>query len=246
MRYNIIYYPEITSTSTFAMQNIADFADGDVLMAEIQTQGRGRFDRKWISDKPDNIYISFVLKPSIALDKPSPINNISQYLSLKVCEVLDDYGVKSFIKWPNDVIVNNKKIAGILAQTSIKGNNFQGMVLGIGINLNFEQSEMDGIDRPATSLNLILGEKIDRDKFLKKLLEKFFEGYDNFLREDFVSIKPDYENRAYFLGKEITVSTYQKEIFGKASKILEDGSLLLEKIPEKEPVIINMGEILEF
>jgi len=244
--YNLIYYPEIASTSTFAMQNISSFQDKDVLMAEIQTQGRGRFDRKWISDKPENIYISFVLKPAILLDKPSPLNNISQYLSLKVCELLEEYGTKSFIKWPNDVIVNNKKISGILAQTSIKGNSFQGLVLGIGVNLNFEQHEMESIDRPATSLNLILGQKVDRDKFLEKLLDKFFEEYEMFLREGFVSIKSDYESRAYFLGKEITVSTYQKEFFGKAIKINDDGSLLLEKLPEKELCTINMGEILEF
>ncbi len=97
--YNLIYFPEITSTNTHALKNISEYSDRDVLMAEVQTEGRGRFDRKWISDKPGNIYISFVLKP----ENISYLNNIPQYLSVKLCEVLEAYGVNPVIKWPNDV-----------------------------------------------------------------------------------------------------------------------------------------------
>jgi BirA family biotin operon repressor/biotin-[acetyl-CoA-carboxylase] ligase len=287
--FNLIYFPEITSTNTHALRNIADFLDRDVLMAEIQTEGRGRFDRKWISDKPENIYISFVLKPPVilsdqrerenlsdgiykhqaqsnnsSLDRSShfaeddnrnehqkqpglfPLNNIPQYLSVKLCEILENYGISPVIKWPNDVLINGKKIAGILAQTSIRGNTFKGLVLGIGVNLNFEKADMEKIDRPATSLNLVLGEKIDRDAFLKKFLNGFFENYDNFLNNGFDFIKHDYVKRAYFLGNTVTVNTYNSEVRGIAKKIADDGSLVI--IPEncENELIINMGEILEF
>jgi len=244
--FKLIYFPEITSTNTYAVKNIAEFSDRDVLMAEIQTEGRGRFDRKWISDKPENIYISFVLKPDINMGETSSLNNISQYLSVKLCETLEIYGVNSVIKWPNDVLVGNKKIAGILAQTSIRGNTFQGLVLGIGVNLNFEKEEMEKIDRPATSLNLILNKKIDREEFLETLLNKFFENYDEFLKTGFDFIKDSYVKRAYFLGNKVTVNAYKNEISGIALKIADDGSLVI--IPENSdiPVSINMGEILEF
>ena len=244
--YNLIYFSEITSTNTHAIRNIANFLDRDVLMAEIQTEGRGRFNRKWISDRSDNIYISFVLKPYIKMGENSALNNISQYLSVKLCEILETYGVNPVIKWPNDVLINNKKISGILAQTSIRGNSFQGLVLGIGVNLNFEKEDIEKIDRPATSLNLILGKKIDRDKFLKNLLEKFFKNYDEFLNTGFDFIKDDYIKRAYFLGKIVTVNTYNTEVKGIAKKISDDGSLII--IPEncENEQIINMGEILEY
>lgn len=242
MKHKLIYFSEITSTNTHALKNIADYNDGDVLMAELQTQGRGRFDRKWISDKPDNIYISFVLKP----DFNSPLNNIPQYLSVKLCEVLENYGTKPVIKWPNDVLIYNKKIAGILAQTSVRGNTFQGLVLGIGVNLNFTREEMEKIDRPATSLNLVLGEKIDRDKFSNSLLEKFFENYLEFLNTGFEFIKDDYVKRAYFLGNKITINTYNSEVRGTAKKIAEDGSLIILPEDSENELNFNIGEILEF
>ncbi|HBG48896.1 MAG TPA: biotin--[acetyl-CoA-carboxylase] ligase, partial [Cyanobacteria bacterium UBA9971] len=207
------------------MKNISNFSDRDILMAEIQTEGRGRFDRKWISYKPENIYISFVLKPAVKIGEDSSLNNISQYLSIKLCETLEIYGVNPVIKWPNDVLTNNKKIAGILAQTSIRGNDFQGLVLGIGVNLNFDKTDMEKIDRPATSLNLVLGKKIDRDEFLKSLLERFFENYDEFLNTGFDFIKNDYIKKAYFLGNTVTVNTYKSQIKGIAQKIADDGSL---------------------
>ena len=260
--FNLIYFPEITSTNTHALRNISDYSDKDVLMAEIQTEGRGRFDRKWISDKPDNIYISFVLKPAIKMGEDSFLNNIPQYLSVKLCEVLETYGISPVIKWPNDVLAENKnskeamqaettansarfsKIAGILAQTSIRGNVFQGLVLGIGINLNFEKTDMEKIDRPATSLNLILEKKIDRDEFLNKLLNKFFENYDEFLKPGFDFIKDDYIKRAYFLDSTITVDSYKTKIKGIAKRIANDGSLVI--LADGNEIIVNMGEILEF
>lgn len=240
--YNLIYFPEITSTNTHALKNISEYSDRDVLMAEVQTEGRGRFDRKWISDKPGNIYISFVLKP----ENISYLNNIPQYLSVKLCEVLEAYGVNPVIKWPNDVLINNKKIAGILAQTSIRGNTFNGLVLGIGVNLNFAQEDMEKIDRPAASLNLVLGKKVDRDKFLEDLLNSFFENYDEFLSTGFDFIKNDYTKRAYFLGNTVTVDTYKTKIRGIAKKIEDDGSLLIISDEFSVEIIVNMGEILEF
>lgn len=267
-KHNLIYFPEITSTNTHALKNLDDYADGDVLVAEIQTEGRGRFDRKWVSDKPGNIYISFVLKPVGAKSQREIIKddfikgrhtglplqdcsykyvcNIPQYLSVKLCEVLETYEVTPVIKWPNDVLIDNKKIAGILAQTSVRGNTFRGLVLGIGINLNFEREDMDSIDRPATSLNLVLDKKINRDEFLDTLLKKFFTDYDEFLETGFDFLKEDYVKRAYFLGNTITVNTYKTEVKGVAKRIADDGSLVI--LPEscENELNINMGEILEF
>jgi BirA family transcriptional regulator, biotin operon repressor / biotin---[acetyl-CoA-carboxylase] ligase len=188
--YNLIYFPEIISTNTHALKNISGFSDRDVLMAEIQTSGRGRFDRKWISDKPGNIYISFVLKPNLQSEQLYLLTDFSIYLAVKLCEILETYGVNPTIKQPNDVLVDNKKIAGILAQSSIRGNILQGLVLGIGINLNLEKTDLEKIDQPATSLNLLLNSQVDRDSFLEKLLNNFFGNYDEFLQATCSAIAP--------------------------------------------------------
>lgn len=258
-KHKLIHFPEITSTNTHALKNLDDYADGDVLAAEIQTEGRGRFDRKWVSDKPGNIYISFILKPQSDISKDEfrknehtdsalqkHLCNIPQYLSVKLCEVLETYNTIPVIKWPNDVLINHKKIAGILAQTSIRGNTFRGLVLGIGVNLNFESNEMESIDRPATSLNLVLGKKINRDEFLNSLLKAFFTDYDEFLETGFDFIKEDYIKRAYFLGNTITVNTYKTEVKGIAKRIANDGSLVILPENTDNELNINMGEILEF
>lgn len=245
--YNLIYFPEIDSTNTHAMRNMEKLRDGDVLHAEIQTAGRGRFDRKWISDRADNIYITFVLKPPL---HNSYIKNISQYLCLKAAMLIEEYPNVAIanIKWPNDVLIGhkvNKKIAGILAQTSICGNSFKGLALGIGINLNFEKEDMDKIDRPATSLNCVSGEKINRDYFLKRLLDSFFSDYDEFLTYGFPLIREEYIKRAYFLGNKITISSHIRKISGIAENISDCGSLELV-MHQNEKILISSGEILEF
>jgi len=243
--YKIIYYPEIDSTNTHALKNITDFSDKDILMAEVQTAGRGRFDRKWVSDKPNNIYISFVLKPEFKTEKLHVLNNIPQYLCIKLCEVLETYSVNPVIKWPNDVLVCNKKIAGILAQTSIRGNIFRGLVLGIGVNLNFFEEDMQNIDRPAISLNLVIKKSVDRDAFLENLLDRFFKDYDEFLKTGFDFIKNDYIKKAYFLGKTITVDSYKTIITGTAVKIDDNGSLVILCRDTKQELTVNMGEIIQ-
>ena len=96
------------------------------------------------------------------------------------------------------------------------------------------------------ALNLLLEKKTNRDEFLKSLLERFFEDYDNFLNTGFDFIKNDYVKRAYFLGNAVTVNTYKSEIKGVAKRIAADGSLIIIPENSSEETIINVGEILEF
>ena len=84
--YTIQRFPELPSTNDYALAHLNEFSDRTVILAETQTAGRGRFDRKWISHIPDNIYISLVLKPDLSLDEDSPLANITQYMSLCICE----------------------------------------------------------------------------------------------------------------------------------------------------------------
>lgn len=241
-KFKIVYFNEIDSTNAYAMKNIADLPDKTVVSAKIQTGGYGRFKRVWNSQKADNLYISIVLKPSQKFDSSLPLANLTQYLSVILCETLEKYDVEAEIKWPNDVLVSGKKIAGILSEASLRGDSLNGVVLGVGINLNRSKSDMSKIDQPATALNLETSLSVDKDKFLNSLLASFFEGYEEFLKSGFEFIKSRYISRCSFIGRDILVKNRDSTRNGRAKAINDDGSLLLENKNEQFTVII--GDII--
>lgn len=170
--FNILYFPEIPSTNLYAMENLDTLAHRQIIVAERQTQGQGQFGRTWVSDRPGNVYMSIVLKPS---DETIYLVNLTRYTATIINNTLKAYNVTSRIKPPNDVLVNNVKIAGILCQSAIQGQKTRGVVVGIGVNLNMTRDDLDKIDQPATSLNLVLGKPVSKEDFMVNLLQRFFE-----------------------------------------------------------------------
>ena len=220
---NIIKFKNINSTNKYALENIDSIAANSVVTAETQDAGRGRFSRKWISDKKGNCYISFVLKPDLCYRNNFP--NLTQYLSVVLCRELKKYNIQPNIKWPTDVQINGKKIAGILSEVAFLGNNFKGIVLGVGVNLNLEEEDIAKIDIPATSLNLETNTKTDCEKFINEFIESFFENYDDIIKNGFTSIRAEYLSYCDFIGKEITIKNPEPTTLGTAIGIAEDGSL---------------------
>ena len=146
---------EIDSTNNYAKVNIDNFADRTIIHAKRQTSGRGRLTRSWVDLGEGNLFMSIVLKPSDTFNEIYP--NITQYLSVALCKVLESYGLTPQIKWPNDVLINGKKIAGILSESVMQGGKFKGLVVGIGVNLNAKQAVVDLVpDKLVTALNLSL------------------------------------------------------------------------------------------
>ena len=238
---NIITLAEVNSTNLYAKANLADIADKTVICADKQTSGRGRFERAWVDLGSGNIFMSLVLKPSEEF-KPF-YSNFTQYFSVILCEILEEYGLKPQIKWPNDVLVDGKKIAGILSESVMQGHNFKGLVLGAGINLNANPDDLKQItDKEVTALNIEVNKSIDKTIFLDRFLDKFFASYDKFLEKGFVMIKNDYIKRACFLGKEISVKGFNNTIFGTAKSINSAGELVLEK--DGNEITVTMGDIL--
>jgi BirA family transcriptional regulator, biotin operon repressor / biotin---[acetyl-CoA-carboxylase] ligase len=221
----LLEFDQLPSTNAYALAHLSELHHGDVVIARIQTAGRGRLDRTWISHHPGNAALSIILKPSkAALLQPA----ITHYLAVVLCQTIEMDGVKPSIKWPNDVQVGGCKIAGILAEARMDGQRFLGMALGLGVNLNLSPALLAAVDQPATALNLLLGRPVDRDGFIRNLLNRFFEGLDAFLRGGFKSVRHDYEHRAAFLGQFITVRQLTGAISGMARSIDVDGALLLE------------------
>lgn len=249
---------EVSSTNLYAKANLADIADRTVISANRQTAGRGRFERAWVDLGCDNIFMSLVLKPSS--DFKPLYANLTQYFSVVLCKVLEQYGLKPEIKWPNDVQIGGRKIAGILSETVVQGQNFKGLVLGAGINLNANSEDLAKVtDKEITALNLELsnqqssfdtslllsegdGVKVDKQRFLDELLEKFFEDYDKFLQMGFVAIEKDYIERACFLGKNISVKGFNNIVSGFAKSVNQAGELVL--VQEGKDITVTMGDIL--
>ncbi len=241
-RYRVIEFAELDSTNRFACGRLRELADGDVIQAGIQTAGRGRWERKWISDVPGNLCLSLVLKPT-GLPAALPLASLSQLLALSACRVLESYGVEPALKWPNDVQVGGRKIAGILAETVVTGSEFLGLVLGIGVNLNLDATVIATVDQPATALNLELGRYVSVLTFRDALLETFFARYRDFLQAQFPLIRTEYRQRCPFLGRAITVRSPQQWVQGIARDISPTGELELE-LPDGRQQQVSVGEII--
>ena len=238
---NMLQFDKLDSTNTYAKQNIDMLEDKTIVSTNVQTSGYGRFTRSWVDLGTENIYMTFVLKPSDSLSEKHA--NLTQYLSVTLCKQLETLGLCPQIKWPNDVLLKGKKVCGILAETVVKGGKLKGIALGIGVNLNASAQSLDEIDRPATSVNLEIGHDINKQEFMQKLVEGFFVNYDEFLEKGFIYIKEDYEKRAMFLNKAIKVSVFDKIKEGEFAGFGDDGTLIL-RTSEGQIENVNMGELI--
>ena len=238
---NIITLEKVDSTNIYAKNNLDVLEDKTIVHALNQTSGRGRLERKWVNLGDGNLFLSFVLKPANSYNEV--YSNLTQYLSVVLCELLEEYGLEPQIKWPNDVLINGKKIAGILSETVMQGANFKGLVLGIGVNLNSKQADIDAIsDKIATSLNLELNKNIDMYEFIQRLSDKFFTNYNVFLEKGFEFIKADYVNRASFLDTEVCVQVLNDVKRGTVKEINNSGELVLEN--NGKEFVLTIGDIL--
>lgn len=220
-----LHLEQINSTNNYCKENIDSLDDKTIVYTSNQTQGRGRFNRTWVDLGSENIFMSYVLKPSKEL-KPV-YSNLTQYTGLKLAETFIEYNIEPKIKWPNDILINGKKISGILAETVFRNNELKGIIIGVGLNLNADAKDFEQIDKPITALNIETNSSIDKIEFLNKFTNIFFKDYENFLKKGFLYIKKDYEKYINFLGKEITINNLNEKITGIAEKITNDGAIVI-------------------
>ena len=236
-----LYLEEVDSTNLYAKRHIDELEDKTLVYTYNQTAGRGRMERKWSYMGDGNIYASIVLKPSRELKEV--YSNLTQYLCVVLAETFENFGIIPQIKWPNDIRINRKKISGILAEAVCDSEGLKGLIIGFGVNLNCDKDSIDMINQPATSLNLELGFEINKEKFLKKLLEKFCLRYDEFIEKGFLLIREEYIRRVEFLNQPVTVRVFDKEIQGIAKDITETGAIKLVDNNETEHTLL-IGDIL--
>ena len=241
-KYIIVTLEEVESTNSYALEHIHSFDDKTVIFTSRQSFGRGRYNRKWISDETENLFMSFVLKPENIKDYPFP--NLTQYLSICVCNVLEkQFGIIPTIKWPNDILVESAKISGILAESFMEKNKISGIVLGLGLNVNLKKETIEQIDQKATSIGYLTGQIQNVEKILKNICDEFFENYDSFIKEGFEYIQDDYIRRCNFLGKNISIREAQEKRNYFAKSIDRDGLLIAIDEQDRECKIIT-GDVL--
>lgn len=276
-KFNIIHFNEIDSTNTYVLKNYKNLNNYDVIIADIQTGGRGRRDNKWISSDKDNLYFSFVIKPDKKINYS--IAELSQLAALSIYdtiigifndklyfrkelknnlksdaksnsksdienglknlknfknpvnndlrtifkdEIINDLKNNLKIKWPNDIYVQDKKLSGILIETVLKESNVEVIVIGIGINLNSDESFLKLINKKATSIYVETGMKINKISFLYNLVENIINYYEIWLKKGFDNFYNKWEKIIDLVGRDIVVMINNKETNCKVKNILPD------------------------
>ncbi len=227
MEWNIVTLDEVDSTNEYAKRIASEVPEGTVVVARRQTAGKGRRGRRWASPE-GGLWFSVILKP------PRVDPRLVFVGALGVTDLLRDFGVSAGIKWPNDVWVEGRKIAGIL--TEGKANEY--VILGIGLNVNNPIPEE--LEKTATSMSTLLGREIPLEVVLQRLLEHLSRWYGLFLKEP-GRVVEEVRKRTFILGRPVVVITGEKVLRGRAVDVLDDGSLLVET-PEG-PVKILYGDV---
>lgn len=228
---NVLHFAELDSTNTYLKENFSTLSDKTIVMADIQTAGRGRFHRQWISQK-GGLYFSILLKPT----KTDFIANFTQLMALSVCRAVEELGAKPNIKWPNDVQLNGKKLCGILSEAIAGKDGLSCVVLGVGINV--AQDNLNYVGQPAISLRQA-GIFIDKEILLSAVLNHFWQGYNSILQNGFSSIREEYIKRFPFLGKEISIKNGVANTTGTLADISPRGTLLLNNQSGQEEILIG-------
>lgn len=213
--YKIINFPTLSSTNQYLKENYKKYDEFVVVTTDNQTNGKGRMDRVWNSSKDDLIF-SILLKPKFDSSK---IPLISLIMGASLCNVINKYQNCS-IKWPNDIIINDKKIAGILVE-AVSSYEIDAVIIGIGINVNSEKFPSDLIIK-ASSLKLETNKLINKEILLDEILKEFLRLYFLFIDNDYEFLNIVKENN-YLKNKNVYIN--DKEV--KVLDINNSGNLII-------------------
>jgi BirA family biotin operon repressor/biotin-[acetyl-CoA-carboxylase] ligase len=221
-RFFIHHFTSIDSTNDY-LKRLIEAPEFTCIIADKQTSGRGRHARVWYSAPGDGLYLSVLLCPK---SPPSKIPLISLMAGIAVAEVLIQRGVNGVdIKWPNDILVNERKVCGILVEVTSTGPDTHRIILGIGVNLN-HRSFPPELRVTATSLRLETGEPVAIDEFRDQLLELIAYWYEQWLKnEGEVIINRWQVLSSYTYGRNVVVALDGAEITGETAGLTETGAL---------------------
>lgn len=232
-------YGSIASTQD-AVRKQTDTAGWVFCLAEHQTQGRGRFARPWQSSFASNLLLSCGWH--IAKD-PSQLAGLSQVVSLSIVSALQDLGFKEplKIKWPNDVLWQGHKLAGVLIELNGEGHHSSQVIIGIGLNINMPSHEQRAIDRPVTALNTLAGSLQNRSRIAAGVIKHLIHNLERFASSGFGPYLSTWKQYDALAGQTITLHNGRQVITGTAVGVNTLGCLLVEQ--EHEVKAYSAGEV---
>ena len=236
---HILELDSTDSTNTYAINLVKEIqvAEGTVVLTHNQTKGRGQVGNTWQTESGKNLTFSLILHLNfLPIDKQFYLSKIT---SLAIFGMLTDYLNTSLydikIKWPNDILVNDRKIAGILIENMLRGNFLQNSIVGIGININ--QQSFSNVDKSATSLGILLQQDFDLKEMLHSFCKHFEALYLSLKQNNFTKITSNYLNQLHLFEEFATYQSNEKTFTAKIIDVKESGLLILSN---------EQSEILEF
>jgi BirA family biotin operon repressor/biotin-[acetyl-CoA-carboxylase] ligase len=239
-----IHLDTIDSTQDYAKQHYLSFEKDQItcVWAEEQTKGRGLYDKQWISPRGVNLYATFYFQLAF---KTFELLTIGQIMACSIASILSQKGLDPRIKWPNDLQLEGKKIAGILCET-IETNGKTHLFVGIGLNVNMEQKQLVLIDQPATSLKVETNRIWNKQELLQTLYETFKEDVKKFAKEGFFPFQKIINELLAYKGKQVIYKQGNQSWEGICHSISSNGGLNLLLIdPPNQIVTLFSGELID-
>jgi len=240
----IIYFEEIGSTNDFALHLLVEdegCEDGTLVIADAQTAGRGRFDRKWYTHPNSSLAFSLAIIPSLEEAQKNAL--FAPLGALAVSLALEDLGLKPKIKWPNDVLLDERKTCGVLAESCWLGGQLKGIVLGIGVNIGKDSiPKAEDLLFPATCVEAHYHKPLDRLDLLRDILKHVFLWRETLTCDNFIKA---WEERLAYKGKYVTLQSRNNEapIKGKMLGVTSEGYLRLEAEPHGSEINVMIGDL---
>jgi BirA family biotin operon repressor/biotin-[acetyl-CoA-carboxylase] ligase len=236
------YHDEIESTNleakTLALKGAPE---GTVVVAEVQSAGRGRLGRRWTSPAGKGLLFSVVLRPTLPMSQAHLLTIVAAVAAAEAIE--KHVAARVAIKWPNDLFIGDRKVGGILMEVAGEADEIDWVILGMGLNVNTEYSELPvALRRTATSLKIVGGELVDRSDVLAALLLSLEAQYKAVARGGFESALTAFRERDYLLARTISVETRQGPVVGAAAGIDDRGALLVE-LPHRRVRSFHSGDV---
>jgi len=222
---NFIYLDETESTNRFVLNSANNVKqDGSVVLAEFQTAGRGRLDRKWVSSREQNLTFTILVDlKERSIKHPQLLNFVASLVVARSIENL--HLIKTNLKWPNDVLVGSKKVAGILCESVSQGSRISKVAVGIGINVNQANFASGYLTEP-TSVRMELKQPVSRERLLAEILNNFEYTLAR-LEEEPNQIVAEWKQFCKMLGDKVTVKAGEEEFTGLFTDVSEEGHIIL-------------------
>lgn len=223
---NIVYYDTIESTNAVAKTlAVSGAPDGTVVLAEQQSQGRGRMGRSWFSEGYVNILLSVLIRPRVPAEDAFSLTMAFALAAAYAAESVCNQRV--MIKWPNDIYLSGKKLGGILTEVSVSGGSVDYMILGLGLNVNWKPADDVPVLYETTSLLEGSGKWVDRDELLVEILQRFDSYYKEGLLADIDGIYKAWNRRSMLFNSNVEIETGDTRIRGRAIRIDRKGALIV-------------------